>query len=46
MDNYGINPSHITEHLIGLQNSQAQASYKEIPTTIKTKLTKLYNQHH
>ena len=43
MDNYGLKPDHLKEHLSDLQYPKLDY-YAEVPSNTKAKLTRLYNQ--
>ena len=46
MDFYNLTPVYISENLQNLQFRERQDLMKNIPTSIKTKLTKTYNKYH
>lgn len=43
MEYYGLKPDHLKEHLSDLQYPKMDY-YAEVPSNIKAKLTRLYNQ--
>ena len=46
MDFYEISPAHLTEHFQCLQLGDRQNIMKDVPATIKSKLTRTYNKYH
>ena len=46
MEHYNLTPEIVKEHLVNLQSGKRKDLFDEIPTQIKSALTRTYNQRH